>query len=242
MKKEIAAQYSNWSNWATYTYNPNSKPSFGKYNLIEIEDLGKSTVVDYYQYSRGDAIKQNKVVKVGTATQTYCKEYSYYRTTTTTATTTTTYAVKAGEGWKFVGQVVTTGVPTDTLSVKYEFVGLDWSNCGTECTRAPKKIWNKYTRTVYKVPTSNTVYDTKTGVTVTCNATATKQVELFDTISIIVGYEEIKTPVYKDVYKYRERRRTLVSEAYTDYKWSTYNNQTLLNQGYTMTGNTRIAE
>ncbi|MBO5375799.1 MAG: hypothetical protein J6A52_03005 [Bacilli bacterium] len=241
-KKDIAAQYSNWSNWATYTYNPNSKPSFGKYNLIEIEDLGKSTVVDYYQYSRGDAIKQNKVVKVGTATQTYCKEYSYYRTTTTTATTTTTYAVKTGEGWKFVGQVVTTGVPTDTLSVKYEFVGLDWSNCGTECTRAPKKIWNKYTRTVYKVPTSNTVYDTKTGVTVTCNATATKQVELFDTISIIVGYEEIKTPVYKDVYKYRERRRTLVSEAYTDYKWSTYNNQTLLNQGYTMTGNTRIAE
>lgn len=241
-KKDIAAQYSAWGNWSTYTYNPNNKPNFGKYNLIEIEDLGKTTVVDYYTYSRGEAIKKPQIVKVGTATQTYCKEYNYYRTTTTTATTTTTYAVKVGEGWTFVGQVATTGIPTDTLSVKYEFVGLDWSNCGTECTRAPKKIWNKYKRTVYQVPTTNTVYNTQTGVTVTCAETATKQVELFDTIDVIIGYEEIKTPVYADVYKYRERRRTLISEAYTDYKWSTYNNQTLLNQGYTMTGNTRVAE
>lgn len=238
-KKDIAAQYSSWSDWSTYTYNPNSAPSFGKYNLIEIVDLGKTQEVDYYTYSRGDAIYKNQTVKVGTATQTYCTGYNYYRTTTTT--TTTTYAVKLGDGWNYVGRVTTTGVPTDTLAVKYEFVGLDWSDCGTGCTRAPRKIWNKYSRTVYTVPTTNTVVS-NSGVKVTCASTESKQVEIFDTVKIIVGYEEIRTPVYRDVYKYKERRRTLISEAYTDYKWSIYNDQTLLSQGYTMTGNTRVVD
>jgi len=236
-KKDIAAQYSSWSDWSVYTYNPNDPPAFGKYNLIEIVDLGKSQEVDYYNYSRGDAIYKNHNVKVGTITQTYCTGYDYYRTTTTT--TTTTYAIKSGSGWSYSGRVTTTGAPTDTLAVKYEYVGLDWSNCGSGCTRAPKKIWNKYTRNVSIVASTNTVVDS-TGVSVTCASTESKKVEIFDTVPVIVGYEEIRTPVYKDVYKYKERTRSLIAKAYTDYKWSVYNDQVLLGQGYTMTGNTRV--
>ncbi len=234
-KKDIAAQYSQWGSWVTNTYNPSSPPSFGKYALIEIEDLGKTREVDYYTYSLGDAIYSNIVVKVGTATQTYCTGYNYFRTTTST----TTYAIKEGEGWTFVGRVTTTGVPTDTLAVKYEFVGLDWSDCGVGCTKAPRKIWNKYTRSV-GTTTGNTVVTS--GITVTCAQTATRQIEIFDTVRVIVDYEQIRTPVYKDVYKYRNRKRTLVKEAYTDYKWSIYNDQTLIKNGYTMTGNTRVVE
>ena len=236
-KKDIAAQYSSWSDWSVYTYNPNDKPSFGKYNLIEIVDLGKTQEVDYYNYSRGDAIYKNHNVKVGTITQTYCTGYDYYRTTTTT--TTTTYAIKSGSGWSYSGRVTTTGAPTDTLAVKYEYVGLDWSSCGSGCTRAPKKVWNKYTRNVSIVASTNTVVDS-TGVSVTCASTESKKVEIFDTVPVIVGYEEIRTPVYKDVYKYKERTRSLIAKAYTDYKWSIYNDQVLLGQGYTMTGNTRV--
>lgn len=238
-KKDIAAQYSEWGDWTTSTYNPSSPPPFGKYNLIEVVDLGKSQELDYYKYSRGNAIYKNQTIKVGTLNQTYCTGYNYYRTTTATATT--TYAVKTTDDWVYQGRVVTEGVPTDTLAVKYEFVGLDWSDCGTGCTMTSKKIWNKYTRTVYVASSTDTV-TSSSGVTITCAQTETRQVEIFGVAQALVGYEEVRTPVYKDVYKYKQRRRTLVNEAYTDYKWSIYNDKTLLNQGYTMTGNTRVVE
>lgn len=236
-KKDIAAQYSAWGSWSTYTYNPADAPAFGKYNLIEIVDLGKTQEVDYYNYSRGEAIYKNEKVKVGTVTQTYCKGYDYYREITTT--TTTTYAVKYGSGWSYSGRVTTTGVPSDSYAVKYEYVGQDWSSCGTGCSRASKKVWNKYTRPAYIVSSTSSVTDV-TGVTISCAETETKKVEIVDTVPVIVGYEEIRTPVYKDVYKYKERRRTLINAAYTDYKWSIYNDSSLLNNGYTMTGNTRV--
>ena len=238
-KKEIPAEYSSWGEWTTSTYNPEEKPPFGSYNLIEIVDLGKTQEVDYYQYSKGEPIYKDQLIKVGTINQTYCSGYDYYRTTT--STTTTTYAIKTGEDWQYVGRVTTSGVPTDTLAVKYELVGLDWSDCGTGCTRAPRKIWNKYTRTVSIVSSSNTIV-TSSGVTVSCSSTESKSVEIFGIAKALVGYEEIRTPVYKDVYKYKQRRRTLVKEAYTDYKWGVYNDKSLLEQGYTMTGVTRVID
>lgn len=238
-KKEIPAEYSSWGEWTTSTYNPEEKPPFGSYNLIEIVDLGKTQEVDYYQYLKGEPIYKDQLIKVGTINQTYCSGYDYYRTTT--STTTTTYAIKTGEDWQYVGRVTTSGVPTDTLAVKYELVGLDWSDCGTGCTRAPRKIWNKYTRTVSIVSSSNTIV-TSSGVTVSCSSTESKSVEIFGIAKALVGYEEIRTPVYKDVYKYKQRRRTLVKEAYTDYKWGVYNDKSLLEQGYTMTGVTRVAD
>lgn len=233
-KKYYENQYSAWSNWTTSTYNPNNPPAFGKYTLIEIENLGKTQEVDYYKESTGKAFYKYKQVRVGTATQTYCKGYDYYRDT---KQTTTTYAIKQGTDWKYVGMVTTTGWPTDTLAVKYEFVGFDWKCTGCELT--PKKIWNKYTRTVSYATSTNTV--TTSGITVSCAETGTKTVEIFDTVPIFVGYEKIKTPVYKDVYRYRQRTRSLVKKAYTDYRWSVYNDTNLLNNGYSYTGNTRIA-
>lgn len=238
-KKDIAAQYSEWGDWTTSTYNPSSPPPFGSYNLIEVVDLGKSQEIDYYKYSRGAAIYKNQTIKVGTINQTYCTGYNYYRTTTTTSTK--TYAVKTSDDWVYQGRVVTEGVPTDTLAVKYEFVGLDWSDCGTGCTTTSKKIWNKYTRTVYVASSDNTV-TSSSGITVSCDQTENKQVEIFGVTQALVGYEEVRTPVYKDVYKYKQRRRTLVKEAYTDYKWSIYNDKNLLEQGYKMTGSTRVVE
>ena len=233
-KKNIANQYSEWSNWTTATYNPSNPPSFGKYTLIEIEDLGKTQEVDYYKESTGEAFYQYVNVKVGTLRQTYCKGYNYYRDVNST---TTTYAVKEGTGWQFVGMVTTTGWPTDTLAVKYEFVGFDWKCTG--CERTPKKIWNKYTRTVSEVTSTNTV--TTSGITVTCAETATRDIEVFEKVKVFVDYEIIRTPVYKDVYKYRQRTRTLIKQAYVDYKWSVYNDTNLLNAGYTYTGSTRVA-
>ena len=127
------------------------------------------------------------------------------------------------------------------MTVKYEFVGLDWSDCGTGCTKAPRKIWNKYTRTAYIASSTNTV-TSSSGVKVTCAKTGTRTVTIYSNVQKTVGYEQIRKAIYKDVYKYKKRTRTLVQAAYTDYKWSYYNDQALLSQGYTMTGNTRVVD
>lgn len=232
-KKDIAAKYSDWSAWTTYTYNPSSPPQFGKYALIEIVDLGKTQEIDYYKESTGDAIYKYQTVKVGTAQAKYCKGYDYFREYTTNKTV----AVKQGTQWNFVGMVTTTGAPADTMSVKYEFVGFDWKCTG--CERVPRMIWNKYNRTTYNVTSENTV--TTSNIVVRCSEVETKTIEIFDTVKIFVDYQIIKTPVYKDVYRYQKRTRTQTEKARTDYQWSYYDNKNLLNNGYTYTGNTRVA-
>ena len=242
-KKDISKQYSNWSNWSTYTYSLSNKPSFGSYDLIEIVDLGKSQVIDHYEYSKGDPIYKNAIVKVGTVKQNYCSDYGYYRTTVTTTekTVTTTYAVSNSSSWKSIGRVKMTGAPTDTLAVKYEFVGFDWSDC-SGCITAPKTVWNKYSRSGVGVATSeNTVVTSNSSVAAKCDKTEVKDVEIFATAKQLVGYQEVRTPIYKDVYNYKRRTRTIVKDGYTDYKWGTYNDSSLISQGYTMTGNTRVA-
>ena len=236
-KKDIAAEYSKWSDWTKLTYNPSNRPSFGKYALIEIVDLGKTQELDHYEYSTGDPIKQTVKVKVGTVSGTYCSDYNYYRVQTTT--TTTTYAVAVSDDWTYVGRVTRTSAPTDTMTVRYEFVGLDWSDCGTGCSRAPRQIWNKFTRKAYIASSTNTVTSSD-GVVVKCAKTSSRTVTIYSNVEKTVGYDQIRKPVYKDVYYYQRRTRTLTHAAYTDYKWSYYNDQSLLNQGYAMTGNTRI--
>ena len=46
---------------------------------------------------------------------------------------------------------------------------------------------------------------------------ANRYLEIFANAKALVGYAEVRTPVYKDVYKYRYRKRTLIKNAYTDY-------------------------
>ena len=232
--KSIEAQYSDWSSWTTSTYNPSNPPKFGSYALIEMVDLGKTQEVDHYNESTGKAFYQNKPVKVGTTTEKYCSGYDYYREKTTS----TTIAVKSGSSWNSIGMVTTSSAPTDTASVKYEFVGFDWKCTG--CERTPRYIWNKYNRTTYEVKSAENMV-TKSGVKAVCNGYETKTVEVFDTVKVFVDYEIVKTPVYKDVYKYKKRTRTLVKNAYIDYVWSYYNDKTLLDKDYKYTGKTRTA-
>ena len=136
------------------------------------------------------------------------------------------------------------GAPQDNLATRYEYVGADFDRCGSSCNTTPYTTWQKYTRDVGTVQTSSngttiTFKDSKI-VTEDILWNTTNGVK-FNTITKIVGYNEIRNALYKDVYQYRTRTRTVVKDAYTDYKWSVYNDQSLLNQGYTMNGNKRVA-
>lgn len=219
--------YNPWSEWTTKEYNPSNAPKFEcntSTGLTCTEDLGVS-----YKYEVGNAIYANQLVETTSVSTKTCAGYTYYRNQTNT---TKTYAIKVGDGWEYQGLVSLSGAPTDTLSVKYEFVGMDWDRCGNSCTTTPYTVWKKYTRKVSVVTATDTI-TTNDGVTVKCNSYTETPIKAFNTFSNIVGYEKTRTSVYS----YRVKTRT----TYTDIKWSSYNNPVLLNQGYKMTGNKRLA-
>ena len=236
-KKDIAASYGNWSNWTEKTVNKESAlPVFGLSSdkLTETKYLGKSSD---WKYTVGDAIFADVLVETTSVSVKTCAEYDYYRDITNSKKT---YAIKVTDGWRYEGIVSLSGVPTDTLAVKYEFVGMDWDRCGeASCTTTPYTLWKRYTRKVSTV----TYTDTETkidGITVKCSSYVDKPIRTFNTFSKIVDYEETRSLV--DVYKYQIRTRNLISAAYTDVKWSSYNDPKLLTAGYIMTGNYRTVE
>jgi len=228
--KNIAASYSAWGAWTTKEYDVNKAPAWGlsANKLVENENLGKTG--SEWRYVTGKAIYQDRLVEVeGTKIKT-CAGYTYYRHVDSDAKT---YAIKVTDSWKYVGTQVFADEPQDNLVKKYEYVGPAWDTCNN-CTSTPNSIYKVYERTVSTV----TADGIKTnGVTVKCTSYVEKPVVTFSVFSTIVGYEQTRSLV--DIYTYRTRTRTLLNAAYTDVKWSTYNNSSLLTQGYKMTGNYR---
>lgn len=234
--KNIAATYSAWSAWKTSEYDCKNPPSFTNTSIYQAEDLGSTKEVSGYTYKVGKSITATQVKETGTASEKSCSGWTYYRSTTST---TKTYAIKVADDWNYVGLVSLTSPPTDTLSTKYVFVGMDWDRCGSTCTTTPYTTWKKYTRKVSTVTATDTI-TTGSSVSVKCTSYETKNTILYTTYSTIVGYEKTRTINYKTTCSYKYRKRTVTKEAYTDYKWSYYNDQTLLNDGYKMTGNKRL--
>ena len=232
-------KYSDWSNWTTATYDPSNPPKFGTTTTKVTEDLGSEKVLDKYKYSLGDPIYGN-VTKEEESTRIFvktCSSYKYYRISTNT---TRTYAIKVADndGWTYKETKTYVNKPEDTLSIKYVYAGEDWS-CG-DCTSTPKKLYKVYTRNVSVVTAEDTITNSN-GVKVTCNSYETKPIVVVTTYNTIVGYNKVRTPVYKTIYKYRYKTRTLVQKAGSSTKWSAVlNDTTLINQGYKMTGNKRV--
>ena len=77
-KKDFGNEYSGWSNWETYTYDPNNVPQFGNFELVELKDLGRTRTLDYYSYTNSNPIYHTVKVNAGTLTKKYCKDYDYY--------------------------------------------------------------------------------------------------------------------------------------------------------------------
>ena len=234
--KKFNTEYGAWSSWTTKEYDCKNPPEFKKTSTYESVDLGSEQVVSGYTYSVGKAITAKQVKQTGTVSEKSCAGWTYYRTTTTS---TKTYAIKVGGDWNYVGLVSLSSPPTDTLSVKYVFVGMDWDRCGTRCTTTPYTTWKKYTRSVSTVTATDTI-TTGSSVTTKCTKFETKNTILYTTYDQIVGYEKTRTVNYKTVCSYKYRSRKVIKEAYIDYKWSKYNDTALLNAGYDYTGAKRL--
>lgn len=263
---------------------------------IEVYDLEEfatvyETTCDGYKYYRPKTTT-TKVIKEtiretsSTITYRTVATTNYYIVNTKT-TTTTTYPGSGSKtfttpgNWEYKGLVSTSTGITNTLSNRYDFVGMDWSRCGNDCTSTPYTVWKHYQRgsstttvagqpatsstsvgtsskkvitdTTYRkdsygnvtgdVVSSNTreeVSVTYGPVTAVCTNVVRKPTTLYVYVGNIVGWKQEKIPYQETVYRFKERFRNILSKAYDDYKWSFYNDLVLINQGYRMTGNTRI--
>ena len=81
---------------------------------------------------------------------------------------------------------------------------------------------------------------TDSSVTATCGELVTKQVPVYRTIEV-TDKSSINKPLYGTVCYKSEKTREVVEEGKTQYKWSTYNNQTLIKDGWVMTGDYKEA-
>lgn len=219
--------YTPWSEWQTKEYSISNPPKFEckENSLTCTENLGGK-----YVEKLGKALYADQLVETTSVSTKTCAGYTYYRSTTST---TKTYAIKVGAGWEYKGLVSLSGAPKDTLSTKYEFVGMDWDRCGDSCTTTPYTVWKKYTRAVASVETATDTITTNNGVKVKCTSFTETPIKTFNTFSNIVGYEKTRVMVYS----YRTRTR----DSYLDKKWSSYNDPALLSLGYKMTGNSRLS-
>ena len=155
--------------------------------------------------------------------------------------------------------------PVDTASSRWIFQGVDFAYCGSSCTNHPYVVYREQTRPTktYTIGGGSTTTQTggsSSGSSATSSNTSVSERIISEGCSQL---EEREVPVYgtfvkseiKSVVKepaqdimawvryHRVRTRTLLKDEYTDYKvdykWSSYNNSSLLNAGYVYTGKTR---
>ena len=128
--------------------------------------------------------------------------------------------------WKYNGRASYKTPPNDTINTRYVFVSADYTSCGTTCNNGPNYYYDSYVFTKGITAVSSLTADCNTLVTkVIPNYSITQQ-------EITVSREEgvYETACYKSI-----RTRTKTDDSTT--KWSKYNDEKLLDDGYTYTGN-----
>ena len=170
---------------------------------------------------------------VGTVKKDYCKEYGYVQSET--GEYRTEYSA-----WSYVRTDKLAYVPTDTDTTRYVVVpnSAQTEDCTVNCSGKVTMLYRVYQRTATKVPVKQNVY--------TCLETGTKEEAVYNTRKVLTGYQTktitenvyrdvtVKTPIYTTYYRTKSCKYTSGS---VNIKWSYYNDQSLINDGYKMTGN-----
>lgn len=206
--------YTDWSDWSTNYVAPSSTVEV-QYRKTQVKKL-----VAYKKTTSDDLSKpitELKDVVIGSTNITSCASYNLTSTVT-------------GYTRKYLGTFKYTTSPQETDTYTYEKVG-DYSwYCDGNCTAGTVMVYKKY----QKIPTTSTSYSCAKYETETSVEVAKQR--------IVTGYEKKVTtePVYdyttKTYYRYRTK---VTTPGEIVLKWSTYNDTTLLNNGYNYTGNTK---
>lgn len=212
---EGTIKYSEWSDWSTTIVKPSSTKE------VQTKEVKVKKLIGYNVTKQDDLSKpitEVKDVVVGSKTVTSCAAYNVTSTIT-------------GYENKYIGTFKYTTAPKETATYTYRKVG-DYSwYCEGNCTAGTVMVYEKY----QKVPITSTSYS--------CAKYDTEKTVYVAKQRVVTGYEkkEVKTPVYDYFTRVYYRSRTKTKTAGQTYlKWSTYNDTTLLNNGYHYTGNTKL--
>ena len=260
-QRVTGVELSAWSKWAWTKENGANKRVDCNTPKIACAANDYKCLYELDLYSRKEKIGtyQKKYVKekeemilAATYTQKTCAKYNYviinnttYATTVTTTYTTVTRS--GGSGWTKVGSGSYDNPPRDTATTQYVFTGADYSYCSETCSTLPTYYYDTYQYTggsLSQVTSStstpgSTVVSTETNVTASCGQIVEKQVPVYKT----VVKSEIATrtePLYGNVCYQRTRTRTITDPGKTQNKWSTYNDRTLLDNGWYYTGAKKV--
>jgi len=257
-------EMSDWSKWA-YTYDASGNAQKIDCNTPKITCGAKdpSCLLELKLVSRKEKIgtydkqyvkEKQVVVQTGSYQQKTCSKYNYViiNNTTYATTTTTTYtsvSQSTSGNWTKVSRGSYDNPPTDTATTQYVFVGADYSYCNETCTTLPKYYYDKYTYTGGSLSSvtnttstpGQTSSSSSTEVSASCGEYVTKTVPIYSTIT----KSDIATrtePLYGTVCYKATRTRNVVDPGKTLNKWSTYNDRSLLDNGWYYTGATKLAK
>lgn len=267
---ESLTAWSNWSEWSkTNCATREVDCAEGDYSCLkELQRYDRKEEIGKYdaKYTRSrEVLKQTGSYQVKA-----CSNYNYvivnnttYATTTTTTYSTinnVTYETRSNVcgstcSWTYAGRASYKNPPRDTATEHYVFAGADYSYCAETCTTLPNYYYDKYifngrsSSTTVKVvtpgettssSTTRVTSDSTISVTANCGSYVTKTVPIYGTITV----NEIATrkePLYGTVCYQSTRTRSIKSQGTIKYKWSYFEDKTLLNTGWSYTGQKKVA-
>ena len=242
---DVQNSYSGWGPWSTWSKDRTSVNNLRQVEIekrLEVTGYKTQTYTDYEIEVRYK--EQTTQVQIG----------SRPVVSGGTVDTKPAQVVSSGGGygnWVYQGYTTSKYALSSTDTVKYEYVSHKTTvDCSNVCQNVTTYTYKKYTRSYssgstsyscaaypgYSLEGSNCVK--RTGGSVTYEP-------IYETVTTKVPYKVVvevqktrQVPVkgYVTYYRYRTRKQLTVAGTY--YKWSTSkNDQTLLSQGYYLTGN-----
>ena len=261
-KKTTDAKFSAWTSWSAWDKTDCSTQEINCNDnditcLLKLQRYDRKEKIGTYE--KPYAKTRDVVRQTGSYQEKACSNYNYVviNSTTYVTTTTTKYTQinvinaqtqSSTNGWVYVGRQLFTNPPRDTDTIHYVFVGADFSYCSDTCTTLPNYYYDVYEYTgslteITKGYIESEVISQETtsgGTTSTaiasCGEYVTKTIPIYSTIKVTEKAYRTE-PLYGDVCYKSTKTRKLLSKGKIEYKWSTYNDTTLLNNGWSYTGN-----
>lgn len=210
---------------------------------INCSDSDPTCLLKLQRYNQKQQIgsytkKHTSYQQVSTYTKTTCSNYNYVIINNKTYTVSTSYtsSVTSSNGWKKVGRYSYENPPRDTETTRYLFDGADYSYCNATCESTPNFYYYKYiyTGSMSQVSSTTSVPSgSSTSVSASCGSYVTTTVPVYGYVVV----EHTSDPLYGTVCYKSTKTRSNNPQT----KWSSYNDTSLLNDGWTYTGNKKLA-
>lgn len=239
--KTAGVQLSNWSSWGPWQKTSCSTKT------VNCSDSDPTCLMKLQRYDQKEKIgtfkqKHTSYQQVSSYEQTTCSNYNYIITNNKTYAVSSSYTsnVTSSSDWKLSERAPFANPPRDTETTKYVFVGANYNNCIDNCQSLADFYYDKYVyvgsmsqvSSTTKVPTGSS-----SSVTASCGSYVTKSVPVYGYVTI----EHTSDLLYGTVCYKSTKTRNVISQGTPQYKWSTYNDTSLLNNGWVYTGNKKLA-